>query len=614
MASTLGGAYTLFGDQFAGDTEARLLQVGELLTATQKKYKFTVFSELGEGLREVAAQATTSNLPLEQTAAALGLLAKGELAGSRGGTALSAVLRQLKNAADELHVPIVRNADDSLDLVATLGGLSARLNRIGDTDVRNQVIQKLFGDEGARGLAPLLLQLDLFREGVDAINNPVVSLDESHQVWLDSASGKSAILRNNLTSLRDTIATGLVPAVEPLIGSLTGAAVEIGAMAERSPLLATGLKLAAGAAGTFVGASLLIRGGRWAVLQLVDSYDQTVKAAGAGRREAARLGGAAVRGGGAAARGVGRLVGALVRVSRVGRVATAVTWLWNAALLANPIGATVALVVAGAALIGGAVYLIYKYWEPIKAFFSNLLGAVTAEFAPVVEAWSAVFTDFSWAGVGKAIIKTLVGGVVGSASLLWDGVTFVFGKVSDLWPNSDARSGPLSRLTASGGAILRTIGDGVQRAGPGALRRPLAAQLTAAATGLALAVALVVAAPPAVVPVVATAPAVAPVVAPPAAPAVAPVVAPPAAPAVAPVVAPPAAPAVVPVVAAAPAVAPVVAPPAAPAAAPAPIVNNYNVTVNAAPGEDVSSLARRVMDEIERQQSVRARRARHDDL
>ena len=214
VASTLGGAYTLFGDQFAGDTEARLLQVGELLTATQKKYKFTVFSELGEGLREVAAQATTSNLPLEQTAAALGLLAKGELAGSRGGTALSAVLRQLKNAADELHVPIVRNTDDSLDLVATLGGLSARLNRIGDTDVRNQAIQKLFGDEGARGLAPLLLQLDLFRDGVDAINNPVVSLDESHQAWLDSASGKSAILRNNLTSLRDTIATGLVPAVE----------------------------------------------------------------------------------------------------------------------------------------------------------------------------------------------------------------------------------------------------------------------------------------------------------------------------------------------------------------------------------------------------------------
>ena len=44
-----------------------------------------------------------------------------------------------------------------------------------------------------------------------------------------------------------------------------------------------------------------------------------------------------------------------------------------------------------------------------------------------------------------------------------------------------AREGPLSRLTASGASILRTVGAGVRSAGPGGLRAPLAAAISAAA-------------------------------------------------------------------------------------------------------------------------------------
>ena len=327
VASVLGGAYTLFGDQFEGDTTERLGRIGELLTATQKKYKFTVFGDLGAGLKLAAAGAKSANLPLDQTAVALGLLSKAELAGERGGTALSAVLRQLSTKeVARFGVQIARTADGSLDLVATLANLKDRLARIGDTDVRNRTIQELFGDEGARGLVPLLDQLGAFEEGLAGVRNPIENIDQAHQRWLDSASGKSAILRNNLTSLRDTIATGLVPAVEPLIGVATGAAVEIGAMAERTPILAVGLKVAAGAVGAFVGASLLIRGGRWAVLQLVDSYRTTIDVAGRAARAAGRFGLAAGRGVVSGVAGVGRFVGAVARFTGVARVATAVQW------------------------------------------------------------------------------------------------------------------------------------------------------------------------------------------------------------------------------------------------------------------------------------------------
>ena len=63
---------------------------------------------------------------------------------------------------------------------------------------------------------------------------------------------------------------------------------------------------------------------------------------------------------------------------------------------------------------------------------------------------------------------------------------WVLDKAKALLPSSDALTGPLSNLTAAGASILDTMGLGVLRAGPDALRRPLAQTLGAAATGLAL--------------------------------------------------------------------------------------------------------------------------------
>lgn len=334
VASVIGSAYTLNASQFEGDTEAVLGQIGELLTATQKKYKFEVFSDLGQGLVEVAAGASTAKLSLDQQAVALGLLSKSGLAAGRGGTALSAVLRQLPKAADELNASVVRFDDDSLDLASTLEQLQLRLATIRDTDVRNQVIQKLFGEEGARGLVPLIEQVDQFESDLLDIKNPIETIDDAHRRWLDAASGKAEILRNNLAGLRDTMAAGLLPAVEPLVGATQSLAVWIGRVAEETPAVGSAMRLAAGAVGGFVAVSLGVRGGRYVWLLASEGY-RTV-------------------------------VGVLGRVIRVTRVAAAVQWLWNAALLANPIGLIVAAVVAGAALIGGAVYLIYKHWEPIK--------------------------------------------------------------------------------------------------------------------------------------------------------------------------------------------------------------------------------------------------------
>lgn len=75
---------------------------------------------------------------------------------------------------------------------------------------------------------------------------------------------------------------------------------------------------------------------------------------------------------------IGRLVGGiavgLAAFTTALTVVTAATWLWNAALIANPIGLTIAAVVGGVALIVAA-------WEPITGFFSSMWSGIKSLFS-----------------------------------------------------------------------------------------------------------------------------------------------------------------------------------------------------------------------------------------
>lgn len=75
---------------------------------------------------------------------------------------------------------------------------------------------------------------------------------------------------------------------------------------------------------------------------------------------------------------IGRLVGGiavgLAAFTTALTVVTAATWLWNAALIANPIGLTIAAVVGGVALIVAA-------WEPITEFFSSMWSGIKSLFS-----------------------------------------------------------------------------------------------------------------------------------------------------------------------------------------------------------------------------------------
>ena len=147
-------------------------------------------------------------------------------------------------------------------------------------------------------------------------------------------------------------------------------------------------------------------------------------------------------------------------------------------VLVKPIRMAVELASALMSAAKGIAWLAGAAWDLGAA----LVGGIGDAWKGVIE-W---LEGFSLYDVGTAILTTLGEGILGAGGWLLDQVTSVFGKVRDLLPFSDANEGPLSRLTASGASILGTLGEGMRRMGPAALKRPLARALGSATAGLAL--------------------------------------------------------------------------------------------------------------------------------
>ena len=135
-------------------------------------------------------------------------------------------------------------------------------------------------------------------------------------------------------------------------------------------------------------------------------------------------------------------------------------------------------------------YMLSRLVPPLDDLWAFLTPTIDGDtiLLPIREAWQTVLAwlqDFSLAEVGAAIIGTLVDGINAAASEVVDAVTGAFDTVMEYMPFSDARRGPLSRLTESGRAIVDTLADGMRSATP--LRAALASGVLALPAADALA-------------------------------------------------------------------------------------------------------------------------------
>lgn len=173
-------------------------------------------------------------------------------------------------------------------------------------------------------------------------------------------------------------------------------------------------------------------------------------------------------------------------------------------MLANPIGIAVAAIAA-------AAFLIYKYWEPIKAFFSGLWNQVTSAFSEgiggvgrLLANWSPyglIYNAFTsalerlgisvpegFSNFGSMIIDGLIGGITGKFGELRDSVTGMASSVTGWFKDVLDINSPSRVFAEFGGNITQGLSGGVEDDADSPLKqvRTLAGNLRNAAGGLIL--------------------------------------------------------------------------------------------------------------------------------
>lgn len=347
VSEVVATAYNNLGGQIEGDFEDKFTRIGDLLTKVQLKYQIRDFNQLGESMKKGAAIISTYRIETAQGIAALGELNSAGLQGSLAGTGLSAVMRNLTKASDELGFSVVRNAAGNLDLAKTLEGIRDSTSDM-DTDERAAVLQRLFGDEGLPAVVAMLKDVDgLTSRFADVATDSVGLVDREIVAFSKSTSVQFQKFKNSVLIVADVLGRSLLPPVNAVLGLVGRVVGRFSAWSEENPRLSA---MISGTAASVIGLTLA-GGGLLFTLGKLASW-APLFTSGFGILKTVFL-------------GLGRVALPLVLtgVRAIG-----------AALVANPVGA----IVAG---IATAAFLIWKYWEPIKGFFSNLWDGLKKGFA-----------------------------------------------------------------------------------------------------------------------------------------------------------------------------------------------------------------------------------------
>ena len=425
VGEIVGGVLDNMGARMAGTTQEKLQHIGDVLAKTQFRFAFRDFGQLGEGLAEAAAGAKIAQMGLGEMAAAVGVLNNAQMTGSRAGTALNAVLRNLQKAGKELGTEVVRDDGGALDLVGTLAQIKEKTDAM-DADTRQETFQKLFGDEGVKGIAPLVDGIDAVRDGIAALAASGGTVQEAYRPFLESASGQWTTMKNRVRSAGDALAQNLLPAVTSVVGHMAEMASFVGSAIEQWPWLSKaivgagiGLVVVTGAlvawnAGAWLGGAAM---SMWAARTKVAdgamwAWTKTTKAGTAAAWVYRRSVGAstwAVDGLGAGVAATARRLpflraglvggGGAFRVFGVGAaVASKALRVFRIALISTGVGA----IVVG---IGMAIGWLVAHWDGVKAFFRGFaegIGGVLDALGPVGRViraiGSAIKTAFGWLG------------------------------------------------------------------------------------------------------------------------------------------------------------------------------------------------------------------------
>ncbi|WP_430488842.1 phage tail tape measure protein [Salmonella enterica] len=420
-------------------------RVSDVLTAAFTRTN-TDLNSIGEAMKYAGTGMAGLGVSVEQTTAMIGVMANVGLRGSIAGTGLQTTFSRLaaptgkaRDALKELGVTVADATGKMRPAEAVLADIYRSVKKYGQTD-QLSFFKDIAGEEAAKSfqalvqsagsgeLQKLLAELkgakgeatDVAKKMADNLDGDLKNLDSAWEGF-----------RIQIEELLDGPLRGLVQGISNVVSAMT-------AWARENPGLTRTLLV--------VGGSLL------AITGVIGGLSLAIGLL-AGPFATLRL-------------GFSLLSGFSVLPALFSVVTGAVSLLGGAiAALFSPVALIVAAFVA-------AGLLIWKFWEPIKAFFSGFFAGVWEALGPLREAFSALSPvfDLIWKGI-KSVwnwFKRLLEPADASRETLEKCTSAgkTFGKVVG-WAIQTLVLGPMTLLLKSIGWVLEKLGlipDGIERA------------------------------------------------------------------------------------------------------------------------------------------------------
>lgn len=472
-------------------------RVSDVLTAAFTRTN-TDLTNIGEAMKYAGTGIAGLGVSVEQTTAMIGVMANVGLRGSIAGTGLQKTFSRLAAPTDkaasalkELGVSVADSTGKMRPAEVVLADIYKAVRKYGDVD-QLSFFKDIAGEEAAKSfqalvqsagsgeLQKLLAELKKAQGEAATVAKKMADNLDGDLKNLDSAWEG---FRIQIEELLDGPLRGLVQGISNIVGAMTAWAREnpeltkalltVGGSALAFTAITGGLSLAIGlllgpVAKLKLGFALLT--GTKGLGRAVPLFTQLRAVTGGsmgsikGWATVFRSPGVAIK---SLSSGIGRLIPRLsVLPGLWGLITGAVSVLGGAlSLLLSPIG------LIGAAFVAAGL-LIWKYWEPIKAFFTGFFEGVWDALTPLREAFSALSPVFESIGNGiKSVwnwFRRLLEPATTSKETL-DKCTSAgktFGKVVGSFIQTLVL-GPMTLLLDSLGWVLEKLGlipDGIERA------------------------------------------------------------------------------------------------------------------------------------------------------
>ena len=333
-------------------------------------------ADLAETFKYASAAAKIAGASLEETAAMTALLGSVGIKGSMAGTAMKGMYTDVADPKKlkifkSLGVSTMDKKGNLRDMPSILAGLSKAMEKLKfGSGQRIALMNAIFGERGAPAAINLIdMGSAKISKMADQVSKAGTAARKSREL-LNNFEGSQKKMNAAIDEMKLTVYEAMLPTLMKLSVFATKLVDKISKWAKENPALVKGLVMTAAA----LAAIAAVVG---PILVLIATVGALKGAFGAGLTLFKKFG----------------KVLFMFKSFFINLIVAVISGIraLSIALISTPVGWVILAIMA----IAGAVYLIIKYWKPIKSFFVRLWAGIVSIFKT---AWAAIMNalDNKW--------------------------------------------------------------------------------------------------------------------------------------------------------------------------------------------------------------------------